>query len=107
MAREKQTKPIQQMTIREWEAAFPNEEACDAYLVAHRWPHGITCPRCGSSVFARSGDEVELHLGALDAPDQLMPTYENWIVRRESWLPPFPLAHHCDRDRETTGRADE
>jgi transposase-like protein len=49
LAREKQTKPIQQMTIREWEAAFPNEEACDAYLVAHRWPHGITCPRCGSS----------------------------------------------------------
>ena len=65
------------------------------------------CPRCGSSVFARSGGEVELHLGALDAPDQLMPTYENWIVRRESWLPPFPLAHHYDRDRETTGRADE
>ena len=65
------------------------------------------CPRCGSSVFARFGDEVEVHLGALDAPDQLLPTYENWIVRRESWLPPFPLAHHYERDRETAGRADE
>jgi len=27
---------------------FPNEEACDNYLVRHRWPKGIHCPRCGS-----------------------------------------------------------
>ena len=47
------------------------------------------CPRCGSSVFSRSADEIEVNLGSLDAPDQLMPTYENWVVRRESWLPPF------------------
>jgi hypothetical protein len=65
------------------------------------------CPRCGSSVFARFGDEIEVHLGALDAPGQLVPTYENWVVRRESWLPPFPLVHLYDRDRETMGRADE
>jgi hypothetical protein len=65
------------------------------------------CPRCGSSVFARTGDEIEVHLGSLDAPNQLMPTYESWIVRRESWLPPFPLAMRYDRDREGTGRVDE
>lgn len=58
------------------------------------------CPRCGSSVFARSGDEVEVHLGALDAPDRLLPTYECWTVRRESWLPAFPLAHRYERDRD-------
>jgi hypothetical protein len=58
------------------------------------------CPRCGSSLFARSGDEVEVHLGALNAPDQLTPTYENWTIRRESWLPPFPLERHYERDRE-------
>jgi len=34
------------------------------------------CPRCGSSVFGCSGDEIEVNLGALDAPDQLTPTYE-------------------------------
>ena len=28
---------------------FPNEEACDAYLVARRWPDGVHCPRCGSN----------------------------------------------------------
>ena len=62
------------------------------------------CPRCGSSVFARFSDEVEVHLGALDAPDQFVPTYENWTVRREAWLPPFPLARHYVRDREGEGR---
>jgi transposase-like protein len=37
------------MTIPEWEASFPNEDACSAYLVAHRWPSGkVKCPRCGS-----------------------------------------------------------
>lgn len=65
------------------------------------------CPRCGSSVFARTGDEVEVSLGALDAPDQLAPTYENWTVRREAWLPPFPLRHSYPRDRETEGRAED
>lgn len=58
------------------------------------------CPRCGSSVFARSGDEVEVHLGSLDAPDQLTPTYESWVVRRESWLPPFPRMQRYKRDRD-------
>ena len=58
------------------------------------------CTRCGSSVFARSDDEIEVHLGSLDAPDQLLPTYESWIVRRESWLPPFPLEQRYDRDRD-------
>lgn len=65
------------------------------------------CPRCGSSVFAISGDEVEVALGALDAPDQFTPTYELWTVRREAWLPPFPLAHHYERDREGTGRTED
>lgn len=61
------------------------------------------CRRCGSSVFARSADEIEVHLGALD---QLMPTYENWTVRREAWLPTFPLARHYDRGRGSSGRAE-
>lgn len=48
MARAKQPKQIRQMTIPEWEAAFPDEDACCAYLVGHRWPDGIACPRCGN-----------------------------------------------------------
>ena len=47
MAR-RRPKQIPQMTVGQFEAAFPNEEACDAYLVARRWPDGVICPRCGS-----------------------------------------------------------
>ena len=48
------------------------------------------CPCCGSSVFAVTEGEVEVHLGAFDAPDQFTPTYECWTKRREAWLPAFP-----------------
>ncbi|WP_312932842.1 GFA family protein [Stutzerimonas nitrititolerans] len=65
------------------------------------------CPRCGSSVFALSGNEIEVHLGALDAPDQLLPTYECWTLRREAWLPPFSLAKHYERDRDGVGRTED
>ncbi|MEP5761349.1 MAG: GFA family protein [Litoreibacter sp.] len=58
------------------------------------------CPGCGSSVFARSGDETEVHLGALDVPDQVKPTYECWISRRESWLSALPNANQFLYDRE-------
>jgi hypothetical protein len=57
------------------------------------------CPRCGSSVFSRSGDEVEVHLGTLDAPDQFRPGYELWTIRRERWLPPFEVDERFERDR--------
>jgi hypothetical protein len=42
------TKRIHQMTIPQWEASFPTEEACQAYLAANRWPSGVFCPRCGN-----------------------------------------------------------
>jgi hypothetical protein len=62
------------------------------------------CPRCGSSVFGRVADEIEVNLGSLDTPDQLTPTYEIWTVRRESWLPQFPFARRYERDRDATSR---
>lgn len=64
------------------------------------------CPNCGSPVFGRSDDEIELNLGSLDVPDQFTPTYELWTIRRESWLPPFPLRKSFERDRGD-GRAEE
>jgi transposase-like protein len=43
------SKRIHQMTIPQWEKAFPTDEACMTYLVAHRWPKGVYCPRCGAT----------------------------------------------------------
>jgi Transposase zinc-ribbon domain len=44
----KHPKPVHQMTVAQFEAMFPDEEACKAYLVARRWPQGVACPRCGN-----------------------------------------------------------
>lgn len=86
-------------------AIFP-EEAVKVEGQTGDYAGRFFCPRCGSSVFSRSGDEVEVHLGALDAPDQFTPTYESWTVRREGWLPGFPLARHYAGDREGAGRTE-
>ena len=86
-------------------AIFP-EEAVTIEGETGDYAGRFFCPRCGSPVFGRSGDEVEVNLGCLDAPDHFMPTYESWIIRREAWLPPFPLARHYDRDREGGGRSE-
>lgn len=61
------------------------------------------CPDCGSSVFGRTGDEIEVNLGSLDAPDQFRPTYELWVSRREAWLPVFPGLRRHARDRAAGG----
>jgi len=49
MADFKRPKPVHQMTVAQFEKAFPDEEACKAYLVARRWPGGVKCPRCGNA----------------------------------------------------------
>jgi hypothetical protein len=36
-----------------------------------------------------------------------VPTYELWTIRRESWLPPFPLSRRYERDRASPGRREE
>jgi hypothetical protein len=60
------------------------------------------CPSCGSSIFAQTEDEIEVHLGTLDEPNQLIPSYEIWTDRRETWLPSFPLEKRYNRGRDAT-----
>lgn len=86
-------------------AVFP-QDAVTIDGVTQDYQGRFFCPRCGSSVFSRSDDEIELHLGALDAPDQLIPTYELWTARREAWLPPFPVSQRYQRNRTSTDRAE-
>lgn len=57
------------------------------------------CPNCGSQVFGRSEDEIEFNLGTLDEIDRFQPTYELWTIRREHWLPEFPVKRRYERDR--------
>jgi hypothetical protein len=86
-------------------AIFPAETVTVRGEVAEY--HGrFFCPKCGSPVFGRSDDEIEIHLGSLDEPSQLKPTYELWMRRRENWLPDFGAARCYDGDREGKGRSE-
>ncbi|MFL4471276.1 GFA family protein [Tateyamaria armeniaca] len=58
------------------------------------------CRHCGSPVYARSEGEIEVHLGALDPPHDLVPTYELWCIRRAEWLPPFAGTTCYARNRD-------
>ncbi|WP_281856500.1 GFA family protein [Litoreibacter halocynthiae] len=87
-------------------AVFP-QAAVQIFGETREYEQRFFCPHCGSSVFARSADEVELHLGALDAPDQLRPTYECWTFRREAWLPKFPEVTRYERGRSRPERREE
>ena len=33
-------------TVRDFDAKFPNDDACLEWLKTNRWPEGITCPTC-------------------------------------------------------------
>ncbi|MEM9778346.1 MAG: GFA family protein [Pseudomonadota bacterium] len=86
-------------------AVFP-EDAVTTTGEVRDYAGRCFCPICGSSVFARSGDEIELHLGALDDADHLVPTYESWSIRRAPWLPPFPETHLYEKDRTRVACSD-
>jgi transposase-like protein len=41
-------KRIQQMTFKDFDRMFPDEDACKDYLTQHRWPDDVQCPRCSN-----------------------------------------------------------
>ena len=87
-------------------AIFPQEAVTvsgDTRSYAERY----FCPQCGSTVFGRSDDEIEINLGSLDEPNQFVPTYELWAIRREAWLPPFSLQRKYERNRTSAHRQEE
>lgn len=45
----KQPRPVKQMTLAQFDAQVPDDDACKNYLVARRWPEGVCCPRCGNA----------------------------------------------------------
>ncbi|HZH52749.1 MAG TPA: GFA family protein [Microvirga sp.] len=85
--------PVDRVTVagelRTW-SATPGSERC-------------FCPVCGSQVFHRDADdEIEVKLGAFDAPNLFTPTYEGWAVRREHWLRTPDLISYPENRGERT-----
>ena len=86
-------------------AIFP-QESVSLEGETHVFAGRHFCPACGSTVFGRSEDEIELNLGSMDSPDQFTPSYELWSIRRESWLPSFPRCRTYERNRLSPGRSE-
>ena len=38
-------------TLARYQADFPDERTCEAYLFRKRWPNGFICPRCGGGKY--------------------------------------------------------
>jgi hypothetical protein len=71
----------------------------------HRGQH--FCPHCGARLLGRDGDETEVKAGILsDAPTGLVPGYELWVKRRESWLRPIPGAEQFQSRKTARPAAD-
>ncbi|MEO3386710.1 GFA family protein [Mesorhizobium sp. CAU 1741] len=62
------------------------------------------CPRCGSRIAWVNDGEAEVSLGSMDdAPIDILPDYELWVGRRESWLHALPWADQFGGDRTDAG----
>ncbi len=82
-----------------WAAAKFAHENVSIHGETHDYQCRHFCPHCGSSVFAKTDEDVEIYLGALDEPNLFTPSYELWTIRRESWLSPIEGATQYERDR--------
>lgn len=57
------------------------------------------CSKCGSRLFHIDDRSVEIFLGSLDqAPYDIEPSVEGWVIRREHWLPPLAGVPTYDRN---------
>jgi hypothetical protein len=54
-------------SLAQFQAEFPNEAACAAFLLGRRWPDGFVCPVCGKGRAAalKSRDDAR---GEFDEP---------------------------------------
>jgi Transposase zinc-ribbon domain len=83
---------IHQMTIAQWEAAFPDEDTCKAHLTAHRWPEGVACARCGNEEVQELGFKTwHRHCAKCGAPKYRFAViastvFENMKVPLRHWF---------------------
>jgi len=65
------------------------------------------CQTCGGRVAWVDDNEAEVMIGSLDvAPTDLVPEYELWTSRRETWLHALPGTEQFERDRPAANSAE-
>lgn len=78
---------------------FSDPVRCREYLVAQRWPNGVTCPKCGSGDVLFLEKYERWHCRAKHpAPQFTLKTgtvMEDSPIKLQKWLPAFWLLANC------------
>ena len=86
-------------TLQEAIQLFGNYEACKEYMVAKRWPNGVTCPACGSSkVTYLENARLWKCYGKHEKPKFSLKTgtiFEDSPLGLEKWLPVMWMVANC------------
>ena len=86
-------------TLLEAVKHFANPDNCRDYLVARRWPNGMTCPRCGSSsvYFDSSANRWECNTRHPKRTFSLKTgtIFEDSPVGLDKWLPVVWMVANC------------
>ena len=86
-------------TLQDAIVYFASPDNCREYLVAHRWPDGVTCPRCGSRKFC-SVRSTTAGSAARSTPLRQFTSktgtiFEDSPLGLDKWLPAMWLVVNC------------
>jgi transposase-like protein len=86
-------------TLQEAVIYFAEPQNCMTYLVARRWPNGVTCPTCGSSKVAFSAKHNRWQCGSHHARRQFTlktgTIFEDSPLGLDKWLPAVWMLCNC------------
>jgi transposase-like protein len=87
------------VTLQEAIQFFSSYENCKSYMVAKRWPNGVTCPNCGSDHVAYlENTRLWKCYGKHERPKFSLKTgtiFEDSPLGLEKWLPVMWLLANC------------
>src|SRR5690348_13076711 len=99
MSKTKSPKPEAPRTLLAAVRFFADPENCRAFMVAMRWPDGVTCPRCGSKeVIYLDNARVWKCRGKHDAQKfsaKVGTIMEDSPIGLDKWLPAIWLLASC------------
>src|SRR2546426_7457050 len=86
-------------TLQEAIALFKDKDACLAYLVARRWPHGVICPTCGSTEVTFLANQRRWKCSIKHSRQQFSvkvgTVMEDSAIPLNKWLPAIWMITNC------------
>src|SRR5262249_31355280 len=86
-------------TLLEAVKHFANPDNCREFLVARRWPNGVTCPACGSDkvyfVASRNGWECKTRHEKRKFTLKTGTIFEDSALGLDKWLPTVWMSANC------------